>query len=87
MESLMDGITLFLGIIIEAFPFLLLGSIVSACIALFVKAETLMKFIPKHPLGASVVVSLIGMLFPVCECGNVPVARRLIKKGIHPGYL
>ena len=26
--------------------------------------------------------SSIGFLFPVCECGNVPVARRLLMQGV-----
>src|SRR4029079_7699003 len=25
-----------------------------------------------------------GMAFPVCECGSVPVARRLARKGLSP---
>ena len=28
--------------------------------------------------------SCVGFLFPVCECGNVPVARRLLLKGVSP---
>jgi uncharacterized membrane protein YraQ (UPF0718 family) len=79
-----DGVTLFLGILIEAFPFLLLGSLVSSALHVFVKTETLLRFIPKNPFGACVVSSLIGMFFTVCECGNVPVARQLIKKKLPP---
>lgn len=82
--NLGDGITLFLGILIEAFPFLLLGSLVSSFLHVFVKTETLLKFIPDHSFKACVVASLLGMFFPVCECGNVPVARQLIKKKLPP---
>jgi uncharacterized membrane protein YraQ (UPF0718 family) len=28
---------------------------------------------------------LAGMAFPICECGSVPVARRLMSKGLMPG--
>jgi hypothetical protein len=28
--------------------------------------------------------SSLGFLFPVCECGNLPVARRLVAKGVPP---
>jgi uncharacterized protein len=28
--------------------------------------------------------ALGGLAFPVCECGSVPVARRLIARGMHP---
>lgn len=84
-SSLGDGATLFLGIVIEAFPFLLLGSIVSSVIHLFLKTEVLLRFLPKSRLGACVSSSLIGMFFPVCECGNVPVARKLIEKKLPAG--
>ena len=85
MSALGDGVTLFLGIVIEAFPFLLLGSLVSTLIHLFVKTETLLKYLPTNKLGACAGVSLIGMFFPVCECGNVPVARKLLEKKLPAG--
>jgi uncharacterized protein len=37
---------------------------------------------PKNPVLGAFVGSCIGFLFPVCECGNVPVARRLITQGV-----
>lgn len=79
-----DALTIFLGIIVQAVPFLLLGVLVSAVLAHFVKEEYLLKFIPKNRFGAVLVACGLGFLFPVCECGNVPVARRLIQKGISP---
>lgn len=84
-NALGDGVTLFLGIVIEAFPFLLLGSIVSTLIHLFVKTELLLQYLPKNKGGACASASLIGMFFPVCECGNVPVARKLLEKKLPPG--
>lgn len=85
LNSLGDGVTLFLGIVIEAFPFLLLGSIVSTLIHLFIKTEFLLKYLPKNKVGACMSASLIGMFFPVCECGNVPVARKLLEKKLPAG--
>ncbi len=80
-----DGVTLFLGIVIEAFPFILLGSLVSSYIHVFVRTETALSYIPKNPILGCASVSLWGMFFPVCECGNVPVARQLIRKNIPAG--
>lgn len=78
---LQDFITLFLGLVVEAFPFLVLGVGVSTAIALLFKEETLLRLLPKNTVLAHFVLSLSGILLPVCECGNVPVVRRLLSKG------
>lgn len=72
----------FLGIFIEAVPFLLLGSLTSGLIEIFVKADDLLRWIPKNRLGAAIGGTFLGLLFPVCECGVVPVTRRLFTKGL-----
>lgn len=74
--------TRFLGIFIEAAPFLLLGSLVSGLIEIFVSRDTLIRLIPKNRYAATVGGTFLGMIFPVCECGVVPVARRLFVKGL-----
>ncbi|MEM7331325.1 MAG: permease [Chloroflexota bacterium] len=74
--------TIFLGIFIEAVPFLLAGSLVSGLIELFVNQESLARIIPRRAVPAAVVGSLLGFVFPVCECGVVPVTRRLYQKGL-----
>lgn len=84
--KLQDAVTIFMGIILGALPFILFGVLVSAFLAHYIKEERLLKIIPKNPFLAVLVGCLIGFLFPVCECGNVPVARRLIKKGV-PVYV
>jgi hypothetical protein len=77
-----DGVTIFLGIMIEAVPFLLLGVVVSALMGVYVKEEMLFKSLPKNRFLLLILLSFIGAVFPVCECGNIPVARRLILKGL-----
>jgi uncharacterized membrane protein YraQ (UPF0718 family) len=74
--------TRFLGIFIEAAPFLLMGVVVAGLIDAFVTAEDIARLIPRHPVAGAVVGSLLGFLFPVCECGVVPVVRRLFSKGL-----
>lgn len=83
-QTFQDGVTIFLGIVVQATPFILLGVTLSAVLAHFVSEKTILKLFPKNRWGGVLVASLVGSIFPVCECGNVPVARRLIKKGIHP---
>jgi hypothetical protein len=74
--------TRFLGIFIEAAPFLLLGTVVSGVIEVFVGRDDIARLIPRNPVAAAVVGSLMGFTFPVCECGVVPVVRRLFSKGL-----
>lgn len=74
--------TRFLGIFIEAVPFLLMGSLVSGLIDAFVRADDIARLIPRNPAAATVVGTLMGFTFPVCECGVVPVVRRLYMKGL-----
>ena len=74
--------TVFLGIFIEAAPFLLLGTIASGLVEVFVSREQLVGMLPRHPLPATLLGSLMGFAFPVCECGVVPLTRRLFKKGL-----
>ncbi len=74
--------TYFLGIFIEAAPFLLLGALISGLLEAFVQREDLARLIPRHTLPATLVGALLGFVFPVCECGVVPVVRRLFRKGL-----
>ncbi len=77
--------TVFLGIFFEAMPFVLLGALVSGVIGVFVRDETVGRLLPRGRLAAPVVGSLLGLIFPVCECGVVPVTRRLVNKGAAVG--
>jgi uncharacterized membrane protein YraQ (UPF0718 family) len=81
-DQLASFTTVFLGIFIEATPFLLLGTIASGMIEVFVSQDVLAHIIPRRVLPATIVGSLIGFVFPVCECGVVPLTQRLYKKGL-----
>jgi len=80
-DALRTYVTVFLGIFIEAAPFLLLGSVVAGLIAEFVTPDDVARFFPRRWLTAPLAGALLGMVFPVCECGVVPVVRRLYQKG------
>lgn len=81
MERLNNALTLFFSLMVEAMPFLLLGVLFSSLLLLFVDERKLISAVPRNPLLGALVGSMIGFLFPVCECGNVPVARRLLMQG------
>ncbi|QDZ41401.1 permease [Euhalothece natronophila Z-M001] len=82
MNQLSNTFTLFLSLLVEAFPFLLMGVILSSLILIFIDEASLVQSLPKNPILGALVGSVIGFLFPVCECGNVPVARRLLLQRI-----
>ena len=82
MEQLNNAFTLFLSLLVEAIPFLLLGVFLSSLLLIFIDERWLIAHMPKHPVLGAFAGSCIGLLFPVCECGNVPVARRLIMQGV-----
>ena len=81
-QQLNTAFTLFLSLLVEAMPFLLLGVLFSGLLLLFVDERQLIAKLPKNPLLGALVGSMVGLLFPVCECGNVPVARRLLMQGV-----
>lgn len=74
--------TRFLGIFIEAIPFLMLGAVASGLIENFVSADDIARWMPRNPVLATLAGTFMGFLFPVCECGVVPVVRRLYAKGL-----
>ena len=72
----------FLSVLFESVPFLLLGALISGLIEVFVPARWMTQFLPRRAGVAVVVRGLLGVVFPMCECGVVPVIRRLMKKGL-----
>jgi uncharacterized protein len=74
-----------LSIILEAIPFLLLGSVASGLVEAFVPREKVERFLPKGRLTATLFGLALGAATPCCECGVVFLARRLLAKGVSPG--
>ncbi len=72
----------FISILVQAVPFLLIGVIVSSVMQEIISTETLIRIFPKKSGLGFVMAVLIGAFFPVCDCAIVPVASRLIKKGV-----
>lgn len=81
MVQVNNGITLFFSLLVEAMPFLMLGVIFSSVLLLFVDEQKLLSMMPRNAMLAALAGGMIGFMFPVCECGNIPVARRLLMKG------
>jgi len=81
---LQDFTTLAISVVVESLPFVVLGIVLSIIVEVWVPAGALELVLPRRPLPRRAVISLIGMLFPVCECGNVPLARGLMLRGFSP---
>jgi len=72
----------FVSIVLEAIPFMMIGSLVGGFIEAFVSRERLASILPRKGWFTVCIAAGAGIVFPVCECAVVPVVRRLIGKGL-----
>jgi uncharacterized protein len=81
-DAVSGAVVVFVSITVEALPFVLLGALVAAAMAVLVPDRVFTR-IADLPRALQVPGAAIGgMAFPVCECGSVPVARRLALRGL-----
>ncbi len=76
--------TVFVAICVQATPFLVLGVLVSGAIAAFVPASFFSRVMPTNAALAVPLAGVCGIALPGCECGSVPIANRLIDRGVRP---
>jgi uncharacterized membrane protein YraQ (UPF0718 family) len=78
------SLIVFGSLVVQAMPFVLVGALASAAIEIFVPVNALERLagLPR-PLQLPM-AALAGVAFPICECGSVPVARRLAARGLTP---
>lgn len=72
----------FLAIVYEAMPFIVLGAVIAGFLEEMVPQRVVARFIPRRRFLAIGLSALLGLVFPMCECGIVPVMRRLLRKGL-----
>jgi len=79
--------TIFISMVMEAIPFVLVGVLISGLIQTFVKERWIARIMPRNRYLATIFGCGIGLFFPSCECGIVPITRKLINKGmpLHAG--
>lgn len=82
MKSLLQMNTIFLSMLMEAIPFVLIGVLISGLIQSFVTERWIARVMPRNRYLSSMLGCGVGLLFPSCECGIVPVTRRLLLKGV-----
>jgi uncharacterized membrane protein YraQ (UPF0718 family) len=81
-ENIKDFILTFTSIFYEALPFIILGSVIAGVLEHAIPKQWIMRFVPKNRFAAIAMSCFLGMVFPMCECGILPVMRRLLRKGL-----
>ena len=76
-----DLLTLSISVIIESLPFVILGILLSILVQVWVPDRWIMRILPRNIFLRRAMISFLGIFLPVCECGNVPLARGLMVKG------
>jgi uncharacterized membrane protein YraQ (UPF0718 family) len=76
--------TVFVAVVVQALPFLVLGVLLSAVIAVFVPPSFFARALPRRPALAVPVAGMAGAVLPGCECASVPVAGALVRRGVTP---
>jgi uncharacterized membrane protein YraQ (UPF0718 family) len=84
-EKVFEFVKIFISIVWEAFPFVVLGAIIAGILEEVVPQQAIAKLVPKNPILAVAIGGVLGLVFPMCECGIVPVMRRLLRKGLPLG--
>ena len=75
-------ILVFTSIVYEALPFIVLGVVIAGLLEEFVPQEAIAKIMPRSRLLAIAMGALLGIVFPMCECGIIVVMKRLLRKGL-----
>jgi len=72
----------FLAILWEAMPFIVLGAVLAGILEEFLPQQAITRFLPKQAIPAVMIGAVLGLVFPMCECGILVVMRRLLRKGL-----
>ncbi|WP_313540371.1 permease [Enterococcus sp.] len=81
-NSVLQMSVIFLSIVIEALPFVLLGCLISGALQVFLTPERVTKILPKNKLASIAMGCGLGVFFPSCECGIVPIVNQFVKKDV-----
>lgn len=81
-NSVLQMSTIFLSIVIEALPFVLLGCLISGALQVFLTPDRVKRWLPDNRFLSILTGSVLGFFFPSCECGIVPIVHQFVKKGV-----
>lgn len=78
------GVNSFVALVLQAVPFVLVGGVISAMVAVFIPSYVWARWLPKNKYCAVVVAAGCGLILPTCECSSVSVAKRMMGSGVPP---
>lgn len=81
-DKIKDFIIIFTSILYEALPFIILGALIAGVLEELVPQRVIARLIPRNRVLAVAMSALLGLVFPMCECGIIPIMRRLLRKGL-----
>ncbi|WP_294179956.1 permease [uncultured Schumannella sp.] len=84
-DRVQDLITLATSLLVESLPFVVLGIALSVVVRVWLPEGLIVRVLPRTPVLRRAALSLVGMFLPVCECGNVPLARGFVVRGLTVG--
>jgi uncharacterized membrane protein YraQ (UPF0718 family) len=84
-EKVKDFILTFTSIFYEALPFVVLGVWIAGILQEYLPQRLVSRILPRSKFLAILLGGLLGLLFPMCECGIIPIMRRLLRKGFPLG--
>lgn len=76
--------TVFLAIVVQSIPFLVLGVVLSGLISALLSEKLVARALPRNPALAVPMAGVAGIGLPTCECAAVPVASGLARRGVPP---
>lgn len=82
LEALLHAKMIFLSIVLESFPFILLGALFSSLVLALIPEHFFRRWLPSNPWLSLLPAVLLSALFPICECAIIPVVRSLVRKGM-----
>lgn len=81
-DRLRQWSTVFLAIVLQALPFLVLGTVLAGLVSAYLKPALVARLVPRNPVAAVGAAGIAGAVLPGCECSSVPLARRLAGRGV-----
>lgn len=72
----------FTSILWEAMPFIVLGAVIAGILEEMLPQKLVARVLPRSRFLSILMGGLLGIVFPMCECGIIPVMRRLLRKGL-----
>ena len=82
MDKLQKFYTIFVSILIEGIPFILIGSFISAIIQICIPNEFFMKVFPSNIFLSCIAAAFGGFIFPICDCGTIPIVKGFMAKKV-----